>query len=100
MPWNYRVMRRTDQTGAQYYCIVEAHYQAKGDSLPSSWTEGESAPIGESATELLNDLAWMLTALTKPVLDEDGKELCAQIMAVDELEKLLQTATDKPAGEA
>lgn len=86
MSWNYRIFRGTDESGQRYYEFREAYY----DEPPkiSGWTSNPSAPVGETFDELVNDLAWMLAGLTKPILDVDtGLEVEPAKMLEDDLMK-------------
>jgi hypothetical protein len=75
--WNYRVMRR-EYEGQPYYEIVECYYRG-GFSYCNA-----SAPDGETRDEVSRDIAWMIKALTLPVLNEKGDEVeDAQILADD-----------------
>jgi hypothetical protein len=87
--WNYRIMRHVqalpggeDETT---YAIHEVYYE--DDGAVDSWTaEPCGSPFGETLSEMVNDLAWISTALAKPVLDfENGKEVGAAPLLEDEL---------------
>jgi len=61
--WNQRVIKHIDGT----YAIHEAYYD--GDKV-TSITENAMAPYGMNYAELFKDLEYMMTAMSKPVIDE------------------------------
>ncbi len=76
MPWNYRVMKRTepnpmgDGEPQVTFTVHEVFY--KGDSRynePDGWDGGDFYLAADSVEELREHLQMMLTALDKPVLD-------------------------------
>ncbi len=71
--WNYRVIKRTYDTGEAYYSICEAYYTEDGSV---SMYSGPRNPHGETPEGLKETLSWMQLALDKPVLDE--KDLIAK----------------------
>lgn len=88
MTWNYRVFRGADPDGSPYYEIRETHYDAAG--AVNGWTAGGSAPMGETFRELINDLAWIMAALSKPILDgKTGLECEPAQMLADDLQRWL-----------
>ena len=93
MSWDYRVFRCPEIDGSAYYEIRETHYDASGKV--TGWTERGSSPLGETFRELINDLAWFMAALTKPILDEKTGEECepAQMLA-DDLQKWMDARAD------
>jgi len=68
--WNYRVVKKTN-TGydnlEEYYGIHEVYYSEEG--VPEMVTVEPVGPAGDTLEELKQDLAYMLEALKKPVLD-------------------------------
>lgn len=88
MSWNYRVFRGTDKTGHSFYEMRGAYYNDAGVMV--GWTADACGPMGETFDELINDLAWMLAGLTKPVLDADtGAEVEPARLLEDDLQKML-----------
>ena len=96
--WNYRIMRMVEihptMGESITYGIVEAHYENRGDAKPHSWSEEYCHPMGETLGELTKDFAWFLTALTKPVLDENGNECAPAVMLADDLQKWLDARAE------
>ena len=88
MSWNYRVFRCADPDGAAFYEIRETHYDA--DRKVNGWSETCTAPMGETFRDLIHDIAWVMAALSRPVLDEKTGLECesAQILG-DDLQKWL-----------
>src|SRR5262249_149086 len=71
--WNYRVMRHFDEEH-EWFGIHEVYYEYDGSV--NDWAVEAMEPHGESPSELCRDLAMMIAALTRPVLDyRDGKEI-------------------------
>lgn len=94
MIWNYRVMRAHEKipnasNSETYYAIYEVYYAEDGSI--TNWTQDASgSPFGATLEEMSNDLAWIMTALTKPVLDyETGKEVEPAKLLADDLYKML-----------
>ena len=88
--WNYRVMRHEETRDGEsevFYAIHEVHYAAA--NKVRSWTQEPcGSPFGETLEEMTGDLAWILTALTKPVLEfSDGSEVGPAAMLADDLLK-------------
>lgn len=91
--WNYRVFRCVDPTGSPYYEMREVHY-GEGNKV-EGWTEGGSAPMGETFRELIGDLAWLLAALSKPILDDKtGLECEPAQMLADDLQRWMDARAD------
>lgn len=92
MSWNYRVFRCAEIDGSPYYEIRETHYD---DAAVTGWTESGTAPMGDTFRSLINDIAWQIAALSKPILDDKTGEECepAQMLADD-----LQQWLDARAG--
>jgi len=68
MSWNYRVFFHE---GFGVYYIHEVYI---GDGV--SWSETPSEPMGDSLSELREDIRRMSVALDKPVVDfATGKEI-------------------------
>lgn len=90
MSWNHRVIRGEDEGGA-YYRIHECHYDKKGDTIPTSWTEEPVHVQAETRSGLFWVLAVMTEAVARPVLEiRDGKLL--EIEPVRELTDDLRKA--------
>lgn len=99
MPWNYRVMRHESKTADNdeiFYAIHEVYYNDAGDV--SGWTQEVcGSPCGENLGEMVRDLAWIITALSKPVLDgATGKEIEPAAMLADDLAKMLRERPEAP----
>lgn len=96
--WNYRVFRCANPDGSPYYEMREAYYDEAGKL--DGWTEGGAAPMGETFDELIGDLARLMAALSKPILDDKTGLECepAQILA-DDLQKWMD-ARAEAKGEA
>ena len=96
--WNYRIMRKVQHDPkfgtSVTYGIVEAHYEKRGDELPNTWTEEYVEPMAENLPDLIKDFAWMMTALTKPVLDHNGSACEPATILVDELQQWLDARAD------
>lgn len=74
MSWNHRVMRHIEENGDEWFGIHEVFYEDNGSI--KNWTVDAMDPHGESPFELGTDLARMMAALTKPILDHrDGTEI-------------------------
>ncbi len=75
MTWSYRVVRKIE-TGydnlGEYYGIHEVYYD--DDGKPEMVTVDPIGPAGDTLKELKCDLAYMLDALKKPVLDYEDIE--------------------------
>ena len=78
MTWNYRVVRRKQESGVEEWSyafgIHEAYYD-KGKSKPHSVTQESIEPFGETLEELQRDFLMMADALTRPVLDYETREV-------------------------
>ena len=93
MSWNYRVFRCADPDGSSFYEIRETHYDEA--RKVTGWTEGASAPIGETFRELISDIAWIMAALSKPILDDTtGEEREPAQMQADELQQWLNARAE------
>lgn len=67
--WEYRVYKDHDPFGGDYYYIGEFYYNPTGTSEPV-------LPQGETVDELKDDMALMMRAFDKPVIDfKTGEEL-------------------------
>jgi hypothetical protein len=73
MTFNYRVIRKTYASGETDYAIHEVYYNDKYDI--ESWSEDAICAIGDDLSELNTDVHRMLSALTKPVLEEVDNKL-------------------------
>jgi hypothetical protein len=74
MTWNYRVLRTADESGEPVYRIHEVYYDDDGSI--DGWTVEPVQPLGESLSELREDIRYFLAAFRSPVLEEaeeDGK---------------------------
>lgn len=69
MSWDHRIIKYVDGEGTTHFGIHEVYYGGSG--RPEMYTEGASAPYGESLYELREDLQRMLGAFDKPVLTDD-----------------------------
>lgn len=81
--WDYRVFRCAEPDGSPFYEMREVHYDEA--NKVTGWTEGAASPLGETFQELIGDLAWLMAALTKPILDDKTGTECepAQMLADD-----------------
>ncbi len=70
--WNYRVMRHIERDGSTWLALHEVRYDAAGQ--PTTWTEDEASPGGETLDDVRADLRHMLAALDLPVLDLDDDD--------------------------
>lgn len=71
--WNYRLFRHSHLDGEDFYQIHEAYY---ADGKLERWTDEGVAASGETARGVLECLARMAVALTKPTLDyKTGEEV-------------------------
>ena len=87
---NHRVMRRVHGSSKETsveYGIVEAFYHTKRDKLPYTWTEEFMRPSGETMEELIKDFAWMMEALSLPILDHNGSECEPAATLADDLKQ-------------
>lgn len=77
--WNYRLFRRQVPDGLggtmDEYTVREAYYDQNG--AVTAWTEGCSAPMGESKADALYDFEMMRHAFDKPTIEitSDGNAL-------------------------
>ena len=65
--WNNRVIRQTFDTGEVMFALHEVYYDDNG--TPKSITSDPVFPHGETLEELQADIARMLEATKKPVLN-------------------------------
>ena len=87
MTWNYRVMRG-EENGDTYYAVREVHYAE--DGTVEGWTGHDAAPFGESFDALITDMAWIATALAKPILSLfDASEVEPARIIGDDLAKVI-----------
>lgn len=68
MTWNYRVLRVGDESGGCVYRIHEVYYDEDGSI--DGWTVDPVQPLGESLSELREDIRYFLGAFRKPALEE------------------------------
>lgn len=93
MSWNYRVFRCANPDGSPYYEMRETHYDKA--LKVDGWAESSASPMGETFKELINDLAWIIAALTKPILDEKtGLECEPTQMLADDLKQWMDARAD------
>lgn len=86
MTWNYRVLRKSDEPGETVYRIHEVYYADDGSI--DGWTVEPVQPLGESPSELREDIRYFLSAFRKPVLEEaeeDGKPVLRPLEDEQEL---------------
>jgi hypothetical protein len=97
--WNYRVMRHAAKAANDddFYAVHEVYYRA--DGTVKEWTkEPSGSPTGETHEEMSRDLAWIITALTKPTLDHaTGLEVEPAMMLADDIGKVLRDKARKEA---
>lgn len=78
MTWDYRIVRRSysdpDDGVSMQYDIHEAYYDDSNDSKPNLITVDGVPPTGETLQELKTDLAHMILAFDRPVLDYETRE--------------------------
>ena len=76
--WNYRVVRtewKSEHGDVEVtYSMREVFYQ---DGKPRAYSENPRFPLGESVSELKDDLIMMAASFSKPVLDETMREIDA-----------------------
>jgi len=72
MSWNHRVLWVEDDSGGGIYRIHEVYYAE--DGRIEGWTAGPVEPLGESLSELREEIRYFLTALRRPVLEEVEEE--------------------------
>jgi len=83
--WNHRVLWVADESGGGAYRVHEVYYD--DDGRIEGWTAGPVEPLGESLSELREEIRYFLTALRRPVLEE----------AEDEGRCILRQVGDSPA---
>lgn len=91
MSWSYRVIRTENWEGA-IYALHECHYDKKGDTIPTSWSEESTDVSSETRTGLFWVLAVMTEAVAQPVLEiRDGKlvEVEPERQLTDDLKKAI-----------
>jgi hypothetical protein len=68
MTWNYRVIRRNDDSteGCDVFAIHEVYYE---DDMPGSMAVEPCYPQGETIEELREDFEHYRLALDKPILE-------------------------------
>lgn len=64
--WHYVICREQGDDGEDYYTIRELHTSADGKV---GWTEESVEPQGSSWSDLVTDLAYMMNAAGREVLD-------------------------------
>lgn len=74
--WDYRVLRKEHETGDVTFHIHEVHYGE--DGAIELWSVDPVEPMGESVSELREDIRYFLRAFRRPVLqqkEESGKSV-------------------------
>jgi hypothetical protein len=66
MSWNYRIMKRKNETGEYEFGIYEVYYDEKGNI--ESWTENSITPTCASEEDLNSELVLMLEAFKKETI--------------------------------
>lgn len=66
MSWNYRVMKRMNESGEYDYGIHEVFYDEKGEV--SFWTLESLTPVCSSEEDLMQELHLMLEALKQETI--------------------------------
>ena len=66
--WNYRVIRKKNESGEITFQIHEVYYDHAGEI--NGWTERPVQPLGESISELHKDIRHFLEAFQKETLEE------------------------------
>lgn len=65
--WHYVICRERGDDGEDFYTIRE-FYPSDGDG-PGGWTEEPVNPQGDTWSDLVTDLAYMMNAAGRRVLD-------------------------------
>lgn len=102
MSWNYRVIRSEDEGGI-CYTIYECHYDKKGDTIPTNWTQAAVSVQSETRTGLFWVLACMTEATAQPILEiKDGKLIEVEPVRelTDDLKKALGASKEYAEGMA
>ena len=79
--WNQRIIR-TVKGGEEWYEIHEVYYDERGHI--ESWTQEPVLPGGESKAELMNDIAYFISAMRQPILEpsiQDGRETLVPVVS-------------------
>ncbi len=63
--WNYRIVRTINEENERHFQVAEVYYDKK--DRPTSYCDISIA--ADTQEGLLQDLAWITTGLTKPVLE-------------------------------
>lgn len=66
MSWNYRVLKRKNESGEYEFGIYEVYYD--NNENIESWTENPLTPVCASEEGLLEEMNLMLDALKKDTL--------------------------------
>lgn len=66
MSWNYRVMKRKNESGDYDFGVHEVYYDENGNVI--SWTEKSIIPVCPSEEGLAHELSLMLDALKQETL--------------------------------
>lgn len=102
MSWNNRVIRSEDEAGV-CYAVHECHYDNKGDTIPTRWTEEPVAVMAETRTGLFWVLSVMTEAVAQPILEvRDGKLVVVEPVRelTDDLKKAITANKEHAEGMA
>lgn len=89
--WDYRVVRRKEPDGTEIYSICEAY----SDRNSKIFALSQVSPMGDTIDDLKHDMAWMVEALKKPVLDAGS---IPEQGAINEIKEALKGITPTVAG--
>jgi hypothetical protein len=67
MRWTYRVSKQTLKNGDEVFAIREFYPNSKGEL--TSWSANEITPLGLTLEDLKGELALIMQALDKEVID-------------------------------
>ena len=83
--WNHRVIRRYDKkTDTTTFQVHEVFYD--DNNKIDGWSECPVEPMGETISELKNELKYFMKALDEPILEEkleSGKHYLVEINVSD-----------------
>lgn len=68
MSWNYRVVKKEHDSGDATFHIHEVYYSESG--AIESWTTEPVQPMGETESELREDIYLLMCAFRKETLEE------------------------------
>jgi hypothetical protein len=66
MSWNYRVMKRKNESGEYDYGIHEVYYNEEGEVI--SWTRESLTPVCPSEEDLMYEMNLMLEAFKEETI--------------------------------